>query len=135
MHSATPLPHVDLTDTQWRLLARLAQAPVPDPGDRRSFAEALAMDGLDADQARDDLPTLRWMKLISPGEGLLGLTELGAAVHFRALYESSQERLGEIARLAGMREAVAPRFARAVRGLADGSHSLSQALAGLDEAL
>jgi hypothetical protein len=125
---------VDLTDAQWRLLGRLAQGPVPDPSDRRSFVEALAVDGLDADQARDDLPTLRWMKLVGPGESRLTITELGTAVHFRALYESSQERLGEIARLADIREVMAPRFARAVRGLADGSHSLSEAVAFLDEA-
>lgn len=134
MHSASPLPHVDLTDAQWQFLARLAEGSVPDPSDRSAFTDALAFDDLDADQARDDLPTLRWMKLVNTGGGLIVLTELGAAVHFRALYESSQERLSEIARLADMREAVAPRFARAVRGLADGSHSMPEALAGLDDA-
>jgi hypothetical protein len=134
MHSAAPLPHLDLTEAQWRLLARLAGGSVPDPSDRPAFAQALALDGLDADLARDDLPTLRWMKLVDLADGALVLTDLGAAVHFRASYESSQERLGEIARLADMREAVAPRFARAVRRLADGSCSLAEALANVDEA-
>ncbi|WP_333771238.1 hypothetical protein [Streptomyces sp. IBSBF 2435] len=134
MHSAAPLPHLDLTEAQWRLLARLAEGSVPDPSDRSAFVEALALDGLDADLARDDLPTLRWMKLVDLAHGSLTLTDLGAAVHFRALYESSQERLAEIARLADMRAAVAPRLARAVRGLADGSRSLAEALASVDEA-
>jgi hypothetical protein len=133
MHSAAPLPHLDLTEAQWRLLARLAEGSAPDPSDRTAFVEALALDGLDADRARDDLPTLRWMKLVDLADGSLALTDLGAAVHFRAVYESSQERLAEIARLADMREAVAPRLARAVRRLADGSCSLSEALAGMDE--
>lgn len=83
--------------------------------------------------ARDDVPTLRWMKLVDRADGSLALTDLGAAVHFRAMYESSQERLAEIARLADMRQAVAPHFARAVRRLADGTCSLPEALAGLDE--
>ncbi|WP_329133537.1 hypothetical protein OG552_16225 [Streptomyces sp. NBC_01476] len=74
------------------------------------------------------------MKLIELTDGSLVLTDLGAAVYFRALYESSQERLGEVARLAEIRETAAPRFARAVRRLADGSCSLPEALAGMDEA-
>jgi hypothetical protein len=133
MHSAAPLPHLDLTEAQWRLLARLAEGSVPDPSDRSAFVEALALDGLDADLARDDLPTLRWMRLVDLAGGSLALTDLGAAVHFRALYESSQERLAEIARLADMRESVAPQFARAVRSVADGSCSLPEAMAGMDE--
>jgi hypothetical protein len=132
MHSAAPLPDVDLTDTQRRLIARLAAGPLPDPGDRDGFTRALAPDGLDADQARDDLPTLRWMKLVHPAEGSLTLTDLGAAVHYRALYESTQDRLSEIARLADRGRATAPRFALAVRGLADGSRTLAEALAALD---
>lgn len=133
MHSAAPLPALDLTDAQWRLLARLAAGSIPDPSDRSAFVRALAVDGLDADLAREDLPTLRWMKLVDQADGSLVLTDMGAAVHFRALYESSQERLGEVARLAVMRGAVSPRFAQAVRRLADGSCSLSEALAGMDE--
>lgn len=132
MHSAAPLPHVELTDAQWQLLARLAEGPVPDPSDRSAFASALAVDGLDADQARDDLPTLTWMKLVYLAEGALVLTDLGAAIHFRARYEASLERLQEVVRLADMRQAAAPRFARAVRRLADGSCSLPEALTGLD---
>ncbi|MFG1805015.1 hypothetical protein [Streptomyces sp. NPDC049040] len=73
------------------------------------------------------------MKLVDLADGSLAITDLGAAIHFRALYESSQERLAEIARLADLREAVAPQFARAVRRLTDGSCSLPEALAGMDE--
>lgn len=133
MHSAAPLPHVDLTEAQWQFLARLASGPLPDSSDRQAFAQALAPD-LDADQARGDLPTLRWMKLVDLTDSSLVLTDLGTAVHFRALYESSQERLSEVARLAETGESAAPRFARAVRRLADGSCSLREALADMDEA-
>ncbi|WP_230423653.1 hypothetical protein [Streptomyces radicis] len=124
---------MDLTEAQWRLLARLAEGPVGDPSDRAAFARDLAVDGLDVDRARADLPTLRWMKLVDLAEGGLVLTDLGAAVHFRALFEAAQERLGEVALLADAREAVAPRFARAVRRVADGTYSLPEALADLDK--
>jgi hypothetical protein len=133
MHSA-PLPHFDLTEAQRGLLARLASGPLPDPTDRKIFIEATALAGLDADQARDDLPELRWMKLVDSTSGVLVITELGIAVHFRALFEASQERLAEIAQLAEVRASVAPRFARAVRRMADGSYSLSEALADLSGA-
>jgi hypothetical protein len=126
---------VELTDAQWQLLARLAEGSVPDPSDRSAFASALAVDGLDADQARDDLPTLMWMKVVHLTEGALVLTDLGAAFHFRARYEAALERLQEVVRLADMRQEAAPRFARAVRRLADGSCSLPEALTGLDGVL
>ncbi|WP_328914393.1 MULTISPECIES: hypothetical protein [unclassified Streptomyces] len=74
------------------------------------------------------------MKLADLADSALQLTDFGAAVHFRALYESSRERLSEIAQLSEIREAAAPAFARAVRRLADGSCSLSEALTGMDEA-
>ncbi len=135
MHSAAPLPHVELTDAQRQLLARLAEGSVPDPSDRSAFASALAVDGLDADQAREDLPTLKWMKLVQVAEGALMLTDLGAAIHFRVLYEASQERLQEVVRLADTHQVVAPRFARAVRRLADGSCSLPEALTAMEGGL
>lgn len=131
MHSAAPLAHFDLTEAQWRLLACLASGPLPVHTDREVFIEATVLAGLDADQAREDLPDLRWMKLVDSSDGFLVITELGVAVHFRALFEASQERLAEIAQLAGARAAVAPRFARVVRRMADGSCSLSEALADL----
>lgn len=135
MHSAAPLPHVELTDAQWQLLARLAEGAVPDPSDRSAFVSALAVDGLDADQAREDLPTLKWMKLVHLAEGTLMLTDLGTALHFRALYEASLDRLQEVVRLADTHQAAAPRFARAVRRLADGSCSLSEALTAMEGGL
>jgi hypothetical protein len=134
MHPAAPLPHFELTESQWRLLARLTSGPLPDPSDRQVFVRALAVDGLDADKARDDLPTLRWMRLVHSADGSLALTDLGAAVHFRALFEATQERLSQVARLAETHESVAPRFARTVRRLADGSCSLCEALADLSDA-
>jgi hypothetical protein len=74
MHSTAPLPHLDLTEAQWRLLARLTEGSVPDPSDRQAFAQALALDGLDVDLARDDVPELRWMKLVDRTDGSLALT-------------------------------------------------------------
>ncbi|MCF3960411.1 hypothetical protein [Streptomyces fuscigenes] len=125
---------MDLTENQRRLLARLALGSLPVPTDRPAFTRALAADGLEADFIRADLPSLRWMRLVDVAEGSLMLTDLGAAVHFRALFESSQERLSEVVRLAERGEDTVPRLARAIRGVAEGSCSLPQALLSLEEA-
>ncbi|AXG78665.1 hypothetical protein DVK44_14160 [Streptomyces paludis] len=114
---------MDLTDFQWQLLSYVASAsvPVPDPDRGGSAADAVAGVGLDPEQVRADLPTLVWLKLVARKEGTLMVTDLGAAVAFRALYESAEERLGEIARLAAAHEEEAPRLARGVRRLAQGA--------------
>jgi hypothetical protein len=130
MHSAAPLPHVDLTDPQRQFLARLAQGPVPE-GDRPAFTRALSADGLDADLVWDGLPSLRWLKLVNVAEDALVLTDLGAAIHFRALFESSQERLSDVVQLAERGGNTTLRLARAIRGVAEGSCSLPQALLAL----
>ncbi|MBV2357485.1 hypothetical protein KUM39_24485 [Streptomyces sp. J2-1] len=131
MHPAAHLPHLDLTDMQWQLLARLSDGPLPDPSDRPAFTRALAVDGTDADLARDALPTLRWMKLVVVTGEALRLTDLGAAMHFRAVYEAAELRLSEVARLAEAGGAKDPGFAQAVRMLSDGSRTLAEALADL----
>ncbi|MEW2518947.1 hypothetical protein [Actinacidiphila alni] len=102
-------------------------ALLPDPGDRELSAQALLPQGLDSDQARDDLPDLIWLKLVVRTDGALSATDLGAAVRYRALYEASQERLGEIARLADPHGPEGSRFAAAVRRLADGSSTFAEA--------
>lgn len=131
MHLTGPLPHVDLTDSQWQLLAYLVSASLPDPGGSESAAEAVVAHGLAPDQVRADLPSLIWLKFVTRDHGHLMATDLGAAVHFRSLYESAEERLSEVARLAETHEARAPRLARSVRRLAQGSLSFTEALAGL----
>lgn len=133
MHSPAPLPHVDLTDTQWRLLARLVSGTLPDPSDRRLSARAVLPHGLDPDQVRADLPELIWLRLIARQDGCLLITDLGAAIQYRALFESSRERLGEVAQLAELHRALAPRFAQAVRRLADGTSSFAEAQASLGD--
>ncbi|MGW2512479.1 hypothetical protein ACWC0A_24440 [Streptomyces scopuliridis] len=131
MHLTGPLPHVELTDTQWQLLAHLVSASLPDPGGSESAAEAVVAHGLDPDQVRADLPSLIWLKFVTRDHGQLLTTDLGAAVHFRSLCESAEQRLSEIARLAEAHEAQNPPLARSVRRLAQGSLSFTEAMAGL----
>ncbi|WP_329625310.1 hypothetical protein OG357_37240 [Streptomyces sp. NBC_01255] len=83
--------------------------------------------GLDPDQVRADLPTLLWLKLVERRGERLTATDRGAAVHYRSLYEASEERLSEIARFAQAQGTVAPDFARAVRLLAQKPLSSTEA--------
>lgn len=130
MRFSVPLPHVDLTDAQWRLLAQLATAPLRDPGISTGDAEAAAARGIDSEQILDDVPLLNWLKLIERRDDQLVATALGAAVHYRRLYESSELRLSEVARLAEAHETMAPQLTPAVRRLAQGSVTFEEALSG-----
>lgn len=129
MHSPAPMPDMDLTDAQWRLLAQLAVAALPDPGSGgRQHARAAAARGLDPDQVCVDVPVLAWLRLLKQRDGWLVVTELGAAVHYRRVAEASELRLSDVARFAESGEAAAPHFALTVRRLAQGSISLAEAL-------
>ncbi|MFJ2173849.1 MULTISPECIES: hypothetical protein [unclassified Streptomyces] len=83
--------------------------------------------GLDPDQVRADLPSLTWLKLITRTHGSLVATDLGTAVHFHALYESSEERLSQVAQLVSAHQTRAPELARCVRRLAEGSLTFEEA--------
>jgi hypothetical protein len=123
---------VDLTDTQWQLLAQLVAAPLPRlDGSAGAAAEEVAARGLDPDQVRVDMPVLLWLKFLARQGELLAITDLGAAMHYRALYESSELILCEIAQLAEEHEAMAPEFARAVGGLSRRAMSFAEASAAL----
>lgn len=130
MQSPAPLPHVDLTDTQWQLLAQLVAAPLPRP-DGNAAAEEVAARGLDPDQVRADVSVLLWLQLLTRQGELLAVTDLGAAVHYRALYESSERVLREIAQLVEEHAAMAPDFARMVSGLSRRAMSFDDASAAL----
>ncbi|MHC3461487.1 hypothetical protein [Streptomyces flavovirens] len=130
MHISAPLPHVDLTDAQWGLLAELVTAPQRDPSSSTADAEAAVARGIDPGQVQRDEPLLSWLKLIERREGWLAATALGAAVHYRRLCESSERRLSEVARLAQAHETTAPHLALAVRRLAQGSVTFDEALSG-----
>ncbi|MDQ1007198.1 hypothetical protein QFZ82_001683 [Streptomyces sp. V4I23] len=132
MQSPAPLPHVDITDTQWRLLAQVVAAPLPRPeGNAGAAAEEVAARGLDPDQVRADWPVLLWLKFLARQGELLAVTDLGTAMHYRALYESSEQVLGEIAQLVEEYGATAPEFARAVGGLSRRAMSFADASASL----
>ncbi|MFI6963019.1 hypothetical protein [Streptomyces sp. NPDC050255] len=92
MHLPAPLPHVDLTDAQWRLLAQLVAASLHDPGASTDDEEVAAARGLDLEQMYTDVSLLSWLKLIERRDDQLMVTDLGTAVHFRRLYESSELR-------------------------------------------
>lgn len=129
MHSPAPMPDVDLTDAQWRLLAQLAVAALPDPGSGgRQYAGAAAARGLDPEQVCVDVPVLAWLRLLEQRDDWLVVTDLGVAVHYRRMSEVCELRLSDVARFAEAGEAVAPDFARTVRRLAQGSISLAEAL-------
>ncbi|WP_326811041.1 hypothetical protein OIE62_23070 [Streptomyces scopuliridis] len=86
---------------------------------------------LDPDQVRVDLPSLIWLKFVVRDDDRLVATDLGAAIHFRSLYESAEERLSGVARLVEACEVQASPLARCVRQLAQGSISFEEALASL----
>ncbi|MFJ8858915.1 hypothetical protein ACIRD8_10810 [Streptomyces sp. NPDC102451] len=130
MQISAPLPHVDLTDAQWGLLAELVTTPQRDPDSSTADAEAAAARGIDPGQVQRDEPLLSWLKLIERREGRLAATALGAAVHYRRLYESSELRLSEVARLVEEHERVAPQLTLAVRRLAQGAVSFEEARRG-----
>ncbi|MET9804999.1 hypothetical protein [Streptomyces halstedii] len=130
MQISAPLPHVDLTEAQWGLLAELVTAPLHDPGSSLADAEAAVARGIDPGQVQRDEPLLSWLKLIERREDRLAATVLGAAVHYRRLCESSERRLSEVARLAEAHETTAPHLALAVRRLAQGAVTFDEALSG-----
>lgn len=130
MQFSAPLPHVDLTDAQWRLLAQLVTASLRDPHASTENTEVAAARGIDPEQIHEDVPLLSWLKLMEQRDDELTVTALGAAVHYRRLYESSEVRLSEVARLAEAHESQAPQLTLAVRRLAQGSVTFEEALSG-----
>jgi len=127
-----PLPHFVLSRSQQQLLAEALLRPLTDPAGGEAAEEALLARGLDPEEVRAEAPELVYLRLLVRDGGLLAVTDLGAAVHYRAAFEAAEERLAAIVRLAESAEVVPPRLARAVRRLAHGSVRFDEALEELE---
>lgn len=126
-----PVPHMALTDSQYRLLAELALGDLPAPGHEPGLASAR---GLDPETVRTDVPALSWMGLVAVTDGNLSATALGTAVLHRTERENAEIRLAEVAAFADALElADEPGFdhrraSHALRNLAQGAFSLEEAV-------
>ncbi|MFE3718488.1 hypothetical protein [Streptomyces cyaneofuscatus] len=121
---------MDLTDAQWHLLGELVTAGLADPSHSGDSAASAAARGIDLQSFPAEVALLAWLKLTSRVDDEWVATDLGAALHYRRLYESAELRLSEVARFAATNEASAPEFNLAVRRLAQGSTSFEEALRG-----
>lgn len=128
-HDAMPLPHFELSSSQYRLLAETVLNSLPDPVTGEDVQLEWLARGLDPEDPELDLSELIFLGLVSQEQGSLVMTRLGAAVHYRAAHEAAEERLAAVARLVQAAEYTHPRLARAVRRLAQGVTSLDEALA------
>ncbi|WP_328492927.1 hypothetical protein OHS59_09435 [Streptomyces sp. NBC_00414] len=128
-----PLPHFVLSRYQQQLLAEALLRPLPDPVDGEVAEEGLLARGLDPDEVRAEAPELVFLKLLVPEDGRLSVTDLGAAVHYRTAFETAEERLAAVVRLAESVEGLPPRLIRAVRGLAQGSVQYDEAAEELEQ--
>ncbi|KAA0940251.1 hypothetical protein [Streptomyces apricus] len=127
-----PLPHFVLSRSQQHMLAEALLRPLWDPaGGEAAEAELLAR-GLDPEEIRAEAPDLIFLKLLVRDGGLLSVTGLGAAVHYRTAFEAAEERLAATVRLMESAEGVPPRLARAVRRLAHGSVRFDEAIEELE---
>ncbi|MEV0171457.1 hypothetical protein AB0I00_10105 [Streptomyces sp. NPDC050803] len=124
-----PLPHFELSSSQYRLLAETVLSSLPDPTTREDAQLEWSARGLDWEDPELDVSELIFLGLVSQEQGSLAMTRLGAAVHYRAAYEAAEERLAAVALLAEAADNLDPRFCRAVRRLAQGSASFAEALA------
>jgi hypothetical protein len=124
-----PLPHFELTSSQYRILAEASLRSLPDPANDEASQQEWIVRELDPEEARSEVPELVFLGLVAMQGGTLALTALGSAVHHRAGQQAAEERLAAVARLADAMEDAAPRLARTVRRLAQGTISLGEALA------
>ncbi|KKD09955.1 hypothetical protein TN53_00190 [Streptomyces sp. WM6386] len=123
------MPHFELSSSQYRLLAETVLSSLPDPATEEDAQLEWSARGLNWEDPELDVSELIFLGLVSREQGLFAMTHLGAAVHYRAVYEAAEERLAAVAMLAEAAENVGPRFSRAVRRLAQGSFSFGEALA------
>ncbi|MEU4143277.1 hypothetical protein [Streptomyces parvulus] len=125
-----PVPHIDLTESQRRLLAELVLSPLP----VTSPEESAVARGITSHQLQGDASTLQWMGLIAESAGLLSVTAQGAAVIHRAEQEKAESRLAEVAAFADILEVPGGghidrhRIAFALRRLTQGDFSLDDAV-------
>lgn len=125
------IPHIELTESQHRILAELMVADLPSPDGELASVEAR---GLAAQVLAAEVPTLRWLKLITDTGGALSVTMLGAAIFHRARQEEAEARLAAVVSFADVLEAAAgsrrtwQQAPRALRQLAQGTISRDQAV-------
>jgi len=126
-----PVPHVELSESQHRILAELMIEDLPSPDDDPASVEAR---GLPAPMVAAEMAVMRWMKLITDDGGVLSATTLGAAIFHRAKQEEAEERLAAVVSFADVLEAAAgskrasQRAPHALRQLAQGVISRDQAV-------
>ncbi|MFD3409937.1 hypothetical protein [Streptomyces cyaneofuscatus] len=121
---------MDLTDAQWHLLGELVSVGLTDPSGSTAAAATAAARDVDPQSFSAEVALLAWFKLACRVDDQWVATALGAALHYRRLYESAELRLSEVARLATANEESAPVLTLAVRRLAQGSISFEEALRG-----
>ncbi|NNN31999.1 hypothetical protein HLK59_16835 [Streptomyces sp. S3(2020)] len=124
-----PLPHFELSSSQYRLLAETVLSSLPDPATQEDAQLEWTARGLDPEDLELDVPELIFLGLVAQEQGSLAMTRLGAAVHYRAVYEAAEERLAAVVLLAEAAENVDPQFCRTVRRLVQGNVSFAEALA------
>jgi len=127
-----PLPHFVLSRFQQQLLAEALLRPLPDPAGGEAAEEGLLARGMDPEEVRADASELAFLRLLVRDGGLLSVTDLGAAVHYRAACETAEDRLAAVVRLAESADGVQPRLARVVRRLAHGSVQFDEAIEELE---
>ncbi|MFG2885157.1 hypothetical protein ACGFYV_23165 [Streptomyces sp. NPDC048297] len=127
-----PLPHFELSSSQYRLLAEGLLRDLPDPETGEDARQDWHARDLEPQSSEADVSELVFLGLVARAGGSLSTTALGAAVHYRAAHEAAEERLSAVVRLAQAAEDSHPRLAGTVWRLADGSLSLDEALAGLE---
>ncbi|MEU6350944.1 hypothetical protein ABZ896_16645 [Streptomyces sp. NPDC047072] len=123
-----PLPHFELSSSQYRLLAETLLSPLPDADEGEDAQLDWLARGLDPEDPELDLSELAFLGLVTREGGAVSTTPLGAAVHYRAVYEAAEERLSAVVLLIEAVGRTDLQVARAVRGLAQGTLSLDQAL-------
>ncbi|WP_043672027.1 hypothetical protein [Streptomyces xylophagus] len=124
-----PLPHFELSSSQYRILAEASLRPLPDPANDEAAQQEWIVRELDPEGVQSEVSELVFLGLVVREGSALALTALGSAVHHRAGHEAAEERLAAVARLAEAMEDANPRLARTVRQLVQGSISLGEALA------
>ncbi|MFC9841880.1 hypothetical protein ACFWFF_03115 [Streptomyces sp. NPDC060223] len=128
-----PLPRLVLTDSQRHLLAELVLQPLPDPAEGDEVEVVTFARGLDLSEVLRDIQELGFLGLVLREDGAVVATDLGAAIHYQALYEVAESRLGDVVRLAAAVEDDQPHLTRVVRQLVQGDVTLDQALASVDQ--
>ncbi|MEU3979049.1 hypothetical protein AB0F77_02905 [Streptomyces sp. NPDC026672] len=125
-----PLPHFELSSSQYGLLSEALIRELPDPDSGEDALREWFARGLDPEEHASEVSELVFLGLLMRTDRALSLTGLGAAVHYRAASEAAEERLASVIRLVDRVTRVRhPRLPVAVSRLARGACSYEEALA------